>query len=176
MCAIMSHAIKKFPTIQNQEMQSKSSVGGKPAFLLRPTQKARPRANCPFSIHYTVVVSAGNYRIDVANWLRSFEVSASHFHRDPIAAIDPGSGTLAAAYLSNNSPMLSWAQIKNALRGMAPYFQNPISLRELARNAVWVALLKRDQRIEEFERPLCMHDRIDQLPLPEVMMLFLYFE
>ena len=31
------HAIKKFPAIHNQEMQSKRSVEGKPAFLIRPT-------------------------------------------------------------------------------------------------------------------------------------------
>ena len=44
-----------------------------------------------------------------------------------------------------------------------------LSLREIARNGVWIGLLSCDRGPAEGEHPLCMRDRVDQLGLPALI-------
>ena len=70
--------------------------------------------------------------------------------------------------------LLCWSQIEDALSGIHRVLPAPQSLRDIARNAVWVALLGGAHESDEQAR--CMRDRIDHLRLPAVLSAFLQFQ
>ena len=85
---------------------------------------------------------------------------------------------LPARILLHFPSLLSWSQICNALNDIPPLIESPQSLRDIARNAVWVALLGGVQQEGDAseEDTQCLHDRIDALRLPAWLTAFLHFK